>query len=58
MGKAWYASKTLWVNALGIAVIVAQSNFSYVISPETQIYILGGINMLLRLVTKEPVEWS
>lgn len=58
MGKSWFKSKTLWVNVLSIVTIVAGSEFGYVITPETQVYILSAVNFALRFVTSEPVEWS
>lgn len=54
--KKWYASKTLWVNILAVAGIIAQGQFGYVISPQVQAGILGGINLILRLVTKTGLE--
>ena len=51
--KKWYASKTLWVNVLAVAAIVAQGlTGQQIISPAMQGVILGIINMVLRLVTK------
>jgi len=55
--KAWYASKTLWVNVLAIAAVVAQGQFGYVLSPEAQVSLLGLVNLVLRLVTKSAVTW-
>ena len=56
--KAWYTSKTLWVNALAIAAIIAQGvTGKEVIGLELQGTILAGINMILRLITKSPVTW-
>jgi hypothetical protein len=58
MGKRWYASKTLWLNIIGIAVIALQTQTGFVIDAEAQAAILAVINLVLRLVTKEPLEWS
>jgi len=52
--KKWYLSKVIWVNALAlIGGFFAQD----ILSPERQVQILGVINLVLRLVTKEEVSW-
>jgi len=57
-GKKWYASKTLWVNVLAVVAIVAQGiTGKQILSLEMQGVILGGINMVLRLVTKSEIAW-
>ncbi len=58
MTKDWYTSKTLWVNTLGIAAIIAQGQFGYVIDPAAQASLLLLINMLLRMITKEQIVWK
>jgi hypothetical protein len=54
----WYKSKTLWVNAIAIVGIVFESMFGYPIEPEAQLGILAVINLILRVVTKEELEWK
>jgi hypothetical protein len=54
MNKKWYLSKTLWVNAIAI---VASFFSADVLDTQTQLQILGVINLILRLITKSPVEW-
>ena len=56
--KPFWTSKTLWVNILAVGAIIAQGQFGYVISPETQISILAVLNLLLRAITKQPVVWG
>jgi len=56
--KKWYTSKTLWVNLLAMVAIVAQGQFGFVISPEYQLMVLGAINWILRIITKEAIEWK
>ena len=56
-GKKFWQSKTFWVNVLGIVALVAQSQFGYVISPESQVSILGVVNVALRFATKEEIVW-
>lgn len=55
--KIWL-SKTFWINILALVGMVAQSQSSFVINPEMQIAILGVINIILRVVTKQEVTWS
>ena len=57
MGKKFYLSKTFWVNLLAIIALIVQSYTSFVFDVETQASILAAINVGLRLVTKEPIEW-
>ena len=51
--KRWYTSKTLWVNLLAIAALVAQTEFGYLLDVEAQSVILAAINLLLRIITKK-----
>lgn len=53
--KAWWRSKTLWVNVVAGAALLAQTQFGFVLSPEVQGAILTVVNLALRLITKEPV---
>lgn len=55
----WYKSKTLWVNLIAITALAIQAiNASYVISPEIQGSILAIINLILRAVTSQPLDWG
>jgi hypothetical protein len=51
--KKWYLSKTLWANALALvgAVILGVSGKDF-LTPELQVSVLAGINVVLRLMTK------
>ncbi len=54
----WWASRTLWVNAIALVAIAVQGiTGKEVINLELQATILTVINMVLRLVTKTPVVW-
>ena len=55
--KAWYQSKTLWLNILAAAAGVIQSFTGFVVSPEVQGAVLIILNVILRLVTKSAIEW-
>ena len=56
--KPFYNSKTLWVNVIGIAAIIAQAQFGFIIDAQTQAAILAVINMVMRAVTKQPLSTS
>jgi hypothetical protein len=57
--KAFYYSKTLWVNLIAMAAMGLQSYYGQVVlDPTAQVAILGFINVALRIVTKTPVAWS
>ena len=55
--KKWYTSKTLLVNILSIAIIVIQYCIDVRIMPlEVQAPVLAIINILLRIITSEPIK--
>ncbi len=56
--KTWYTSKTIWINLLAAIALIAQSQYGYVIDPETQAVLLGFVNLVLRVVTKQPINWG
>lgn len=57
--KIWWKSKTLWVNVIGVAALLIQ-NYSggFILDAEVQATLLGLINLILRMVTKEPLGWG
>ena len=55
--KKWYHSKTLWVNAIAaVAGIVQVITGNAWLDVEAQVAILGVINLILRIVTKQPLS--
>lgn len=54
--KPIYLSKTFWVNVIALVAMLAQMQTGFVISPEEQIAIIAVINILLRIVTGQPIE--
>ena len=56
--KPFYNSKTMWINVIGIAAIIAQAQFGFIIDAQTQAAILAVVNMILRAVTKQPLSTS
>lgn len=58
MAKKFYLSKTFWVNILAAVAIIGQSVTDHeILAPEAQVGILAVVNLILRAVTKEPLEW-
>lgn len=57
-GKSVWTSKALWVQALALVAIIVQTFTGFIIPPEYQAYALTAISVLLRLVTKQPIEWA
>ena len=58
MSKKWYASKTLWSNAVMLAgVIVLNTTGQDLLTPEVQAAIITVVNVVLRVITKEEIVW-
>jgi uncharacterized membrane protein len=57
-GKKLWLSKTFWVNVIALIAMVLQYIFGFITAPEDQVMILGVINIILRLVTKEEIGWK
>jgi uncharacterized membrane protein len=57
-GKKIYLSKTFWVNVIALLAMLLQSFTGFVIDIEAQASLLAVVNVVLRLVTKEPVAWG
>ena len=58
--KKWYTSKSLWIAFIGFiyAGLQVAGVTDSPLSPEAQAMVLSIIMFLLRLVTKEPLEWQ
>jgi len=56
-GKKWYESKVVWVNAIAVVALVAQSYFGYSIPAAYEATALGLLNLILRAITKDPITW-
>ena len=56
--KKWYLSKTMWANILVLIALLIQHSYGIVLSPTEQIAILTVVNIILRIATKEEIEWS
>ena len=59
MKKAFWKSKTFWVNLIAAIGLVYQgvTGDILVIPIEQQALILAGLNLILRRITQEPITW-
>ena len=55
--KSILLSKTIWVNVIAVIALFLQNQYGFVLDESLQVEILGIINIILRLITKEPVQW-
>ena len=56
--KSVFTSKTLWVNVLAIGAGFLAPKLGVTISAEDQVAALGVINLILRMITKQPIAWT
>lgn len=56
--KTWWKSKTLWMNLIAFAALGLQTQTGFIIDAESQAGILAVINLILRAVTYEALDWS
>ena len=56
--KAWYLSKTLWTNFIGLVLVVAVPSIQQYVSGDRLAEIFMVLNLGLRLVTKGKIEIS
>jgi L-asparagine transporter-like permease len=54
LGKAWYRSKTLWLNFLTIVGALVATKYGFSFGEAELVFALGLVNIILRLITKEP----
>lgn len=58
MGKKWYESKTMWVNIVAtVGIIVQTVTGDDIFKPEYQVLALSVLNVVLRTITKENINW-
>ena len=58
LGKEWWKSRTLWVNAIAFGAVIVQLFTGFVIAPEGQLAILTVVNILLRIITRSELVWK
>ena len=56
-GKAFWLSKTLWINVLAVAGLFMQTQSGFIFDASMQAGLLCLVNIGLRTITKEPVIW-
>jgi hypothetical protein len=56
--KAWYLSRTLWFNLIAGIALIVQSQFGFLIDVDAQAGLLTVINLALRVITSQPLEWK
>jgi len=56
--KRWYLSKVLWANTIALAALAVQAATGFIIDPASQAAILAVINLILRAVTGEEIDWK
>lgn len=56
--KTWYLSKTLWLNIIAAVGLLLQTRYGFVMDPEAQTGLLALFNIILRVITKAPLDWS
>jgi len=56
--KKFWESKTLWVNILAIVASILQMKFGWILTPATEGIILSIINLILRSITKDSIDWG
>lgn len=57
--KAWWKSKTVWLNVLTIGAGVFSGQFGDLgIPPDVALLVNAGLNLALRITTKEPIGAS
>jgi len=56
-GKKWYRSKTIWINVIALVALFLNEKVGVPLSQEDQLALLATVNIILRVITKEPVRW-
>jgi hypothetical protein len=54
--KVWWSSKTLWLNFMALMATFLQLKYGLLLDAATQGIILSILNIILRMITKEPIE--
>jgi len=57
MTKQLWKTKTFWTNILSVVIMLVVSGTGVEIPPEFAVSALGVINVILRVITKEAIEW-
>ena len=57
MRKKWYLSKTVWMNVAALLAAIITEAFGYDVDEKYVALFLTLMNLILRKVTKEAIEW-
>ena len=58
-GKVWWKSKILWINIVGIAIILTETlTQQKMITSEVSGLVLAVVNIVLRILTNQPIVRS
>ena len=57
MTSPW-TSKTYWSNIVAALALFIGSSFGYQVSPQEVVVFMALINLILRTITKEPIDWG
>ena len=55
-GKRWFSSRTIWINIIALVALLLQSQIGFELNAEETASILVVINLIMRAVTKEPLN--
>ncbi len=55
--KKWYTSKTFWANIVAAIALFVSLQFGYTVTAEETAVIMAALNVILRTITNEPLEW-
>ena len=59
MGKKFYLSKTFWINVIAMVGLVVFNKETFIAdNPEMIGGVLVVLNLILRAITKEPLNWT
>lgn len=55
--KKWYLSRTIWVNLIAFAALLLKSEAGIELTSEETAGILVVLNLILRMITKQPLKY-
>ena len=57
MRKKWYLSRTVWMNVAALLAAIITEAFGYDVDEKYVALFMTVMNLVLRRVTKEAIEW-
>lgn len=55
--KAFYESSTIWTNIIFIGAVLLNHFYGIHLNEIWQTVVLGGVNIIMRRFTKDPINW-